>query len=183
MTTAMNPYDAPAASVETSSSFTDLEVATRGKRLVAAIMDGLYGLLFIAPGMALLLYGIFGVGDGDPASWLLQTQAGDPLHWSFIMGGALVAVGYLAWIWVTYRLVRENGWTLGKRSVGIRVVRPDGEKISVSRSFFLRNVLPNAIANVPLVGPFFGLLDHLFIFGKSQRCIHDYFADSLVVHD
>ena len=94
---------------------------------------------------------------------------------------SLVVSGYLAWLWVTYRLVRDNGWTLGKRSMGIRVVRPDGDTITVSRSFFLRNLLPNLIGTIPIVGGFFVLLDHLFIFGKAQRCIHDYFADSMVV--
>jgi uncharacterized RDD family membrane protein YckC len=95
------------------------------------------------------------------------------------LGIAVIAV--LALIGVTIYLVQKNGQTVGKKIVGIKVVRSDFSRASLGRIFWLRNVV-NAIPGViPFVGNFYGIVDHLFIFNDRRQCVHDKIADTLVV--
>mgnify|MGYP002787798774 FL=1 len=76
---------------------------------------------------------------------------------------------------------RSGGWTIGKRLVGIRIVRTDGSRASPARLFWLR-MFPLAFGLViPFVGWLVLLIDALFIFGAAQRCLHDLAADTIVV--
>jgi uncharacterized RDD family membrane protein YckC len=62
-----------------------------------------------------------------------------------------------------------NGQSIGKRLLGIRVVRMDGSPVSLARIVFLRNLVPELIgAGCSL----FGLVDACFIFADNQRCLH-----------
>jgi uncharacterized RDD family membrane protein YckC len=82
---------------------------------------------------------------------------------------------------ITIVLVARNGQTIGKRLIGIKVVRSNGEKAGFWRIFLLRNVV-NAIPSlIPFVGYAYVLTDHLFIFGESRQCLHDKIADTVVV--
>jgi uncharacterized RDD family membrane protein YckC len=82
---------------------------------------------------------------------------------------------------ITCVLVARNGQTIGKRLIGIKVVRSNGEKASFWRIFLLRNVV-NAIPSlIPFVGYVYGLVDTLFIFTESRQCLHDKIADTVVV--
>jgi uncharacterized RDD family membrane protein YckC len=92
--------------------------------------------------------------------------------------GMLVSlVGTVAWVWITTRSVVANGQTIAKRALGIKVVRTDGTPVSLSRIFWLRNVVNIVLGIVP----FYGLVDVLFIFGAGRRCLHDKIADTIVV--
>jgi uncharacterized RDD family membrane protein YckC len=98
--------------------------------------------------------------------------------------GALVAIvglvtlaGFVAWCWFTIKYVRENGQSIAKRILGIKVVRSDGEAITLGRIFWMRNFLNALISIVPL----YGLVDALFIFSESRQCLHDKLADTIVV--
>ncbi|RPE79921.1 RDD family protein [Vulcaniibacterium tengchongense] len=90
---------------------------------------------------------------------------------------ALVALA----IWQLVLLARE-GQTLGKRWVGIRIVRSDYSRARLARIFWLRGVVPGVIGQIPYLGPAFGLANVLWIFGVERRCLHDYIADTLVVN-
>jgi uncharacterized RDD family membrane protein YckC len=77
--------------------------------------------------------------------------------------------------------VHKNGQTIGKRIVGIKVVRTDFSRATLGRIFWLRNVVNAIPGAIPYVGNVYGLVDHLFIFGESRQCVHDKIADTVVV--
>jgi uncharacterized RDD family membrane protein YckC len=80
-----------------------------------------------------------------------------------------------------------NLWTLhrhraslGKLSLGLRIVRTDGSEAELWRIVFLRWLPVTVIGAIPYLG-FLTLVDALFIFGSARRCVHDYAADTVVV--
>jgi uncharacterized RDD family membrane protein YckC len=73
--------------------------------------------------------------------------------------------------------MRRNGQSIGKKMLAIKVVRSDGTPASLARLIWLRNVLSWIISLIPL----FVLIDNLFIFGERRQCLHDKFADTIVV--
>jgi uncharacterized RDD family membrane protein YckC len=75
-------------------------------------------------------------------------------------------------------LAAQHGQSLGKRMLGIRVVRSDGSKADAVRIILLRNVVPGFIN---FACSLFGLVDALFIFTQERRCLHDIIADTKVV--
>jgi uncharacterized RDD family membrane protein YckC len=176
-TTANNNYAPPRSRVEDPAAAPiEFELATRGSRLGAAILDSLImaGPLFV---VIVSAFSRIGVARGPTAPFRV---------WSSILahpGPALYAGGAieLALIAVTTVLVYRNAQTIGKKLCGIKVARLDGSRATLARIFFLR-YLPSAILNViPVVKYFYGLPDCLFIFGQARRCIHDYIAGTIVI--
>ena len=92
-------------------------------------------------------------------------------------GGVVAWIGLLVWAWFTYKFVKENGQSIAKKMLGIKVVRSDGSAASVGRIFWLRNVVNGVLSIIPL----YGLIDALLIFGETRKCIHDKIADTSVV--
>jgi uncharacterized RDD family membrane protein YckC len=99
----------------------------------------------------------------------LMSTMGVPFAFGGLIGGLLV------------ELVAQASWgqSIGKRLVGIRVMRLDGSEIELWRLILLRNVVLHVVGQ--LCG-LIGLIDALWIFGDQQRCLHDYLADSIVVN-
>lgn len=160
-----NPYAAPLAPVESAAAPDELEKASRGIRLGAAIIDSLlYGLCFVPGYIALAVEEVspFGV-IGNSVSAVLA-----------VVG--MVLFGYNLW------LLHEQGQTLAKKWLGIHIVRVDGNRATLGRVFGLRMLAPSLIGAIPLLGPLFSLLDALAIFGQDKRCIHDLMADTIVVN-
>lgn len=62
-----------------------------------------------------------------------------------------------------------------------KIVDENGQIPPIGPLFFRRYIILWAIAYVPFVGGFIGLLNPLFIFGKEKRCIHDYLAGTYVI--
>jgi uncharacterized RDD family membrane protein YckC len=91
-----------------------------------------------------------------------------------------LVVGFALGIY-TLVLLYRSGQTIGKKIVGIRIVRTDGSRAGLLRILGLRYIVPGVISAIPLLGFFFALADALVIFGEQRRCIHDYIADTIVV--
>jgi uncharacterized RDD family membrane protein YckC len=162
-----NPYAPPNAAVDDIPS-ENLELAGRGVRLVAAILDGLIaGLMIYVPGLVVAFAtGAFEQLD-QPEPDL--GQLGLPLF--------VCLMGFVAWAWITLLLVARYGQTMAKRMLEIRVVRSDGSQASLGRIFWLRNVVNGLLGVIPL----YGIVDVLLIFGARRQCIHDLIADTIVV--
>lgn len=163
-----NPYAPPTAEVsdvaDTQEAF---EQAERGTRFGAATVDGLIAILIFVPV-------IFSIGTTGLATANLGAA---------ILSGA----GFLSLIMVigvtvyTIQLVNRNGQTIGKKLLGIKVVRSDGSRASLGRIFWLRNVVNALPGLIPFVGNVYVLIDHLFIFGEKRQCLHDKIADTIVI--
>jgi uncharacterized RDD family membrane protein YckC len=142
--------------------------AERGTRLVAALLDGLViAVMVYAPAFAgALIAGASAPGvDGGPSAGAL------------LGGVGLGVIGFAVWCAITVKYVKQNGQTIGKKLVAIKVVRSDGTAATLGRIFWLRNLVNGLIC----IAPFYALVDHLFIFGESRQCLHDKIADTIVV--
>ncbi|GAB2534244.1 hypothetical protein GCM10027065_02300 [Rhodanobacter koreensis] len=167
-----NPYAAPAAVVDDVAAWDahDLEnrKSGRGKRLGAALLDGLVSLIWILP----IIWGATmatGVRQGlKPAS---------PMVGLIVLGLALL-IGVFV---VNCIMIHRSGQTIGKRALDIAIVRTDGNRVGLARYIFLRVVPVILIGLIPVVGRLVNLVDPLLIFGKERRCLHDLIADTIVV--
>lgn len=167
-----NPYAAPAAVVDdVQGRFEgDLESrkASRGKRLGAALLDGVINVVWLAP----FIMGAV-MADGVKAG----TKSAGPMI-------ALVALGcilLLALIVINCVMIHRTGQTIGKRTLDIAMVRSNGNRMGLLRYIFLRVLPLGVLGAIPLVGRFVGLIDVLLIFGAERRCLHDLIADTIVI--
>lgn len=177
-----NPYAPPGSDLNTGlPSGGDAELADRGTRLGAAMIDGLLVSIPLLPvfGVALYLMARFHVpGDGEA---LANAQPGQALIATLVGVGAvggLAALGIAIYQWV---LISRTGQSLGKKWLGIRIERIDGARLTFGTGVFLRNWVPKLIGSVPYMGALFQLIDCLFIFRDDRRCIHDHIAGTRVV--
>jgi uncharacterized RDD family membrane protein YckC len=160
-----NPYAPPQATVDDVVDASDTAAAAdRGTRLGASILDGV-----IAGGMVLV--GLL------LAALVAKTSGPGPDSTALVMPGILGFSGIGVWCWLTYKYVKANGQSIGKKLLGIKVVRRDGSPVSVARIFWLRNVVNGVLGVIPL----YGIIDSVFIFAESRQCIHDKLADTIVV--
>ncbi|WLT30316.1 RDD family protein [Geothrix sp. PMB-07] len=149
----------------------DVEAATRLSRLGAALIDGLVSFAPVGAVAVLLPVALLGGKLGALLGVLVVA--------------AVVALGVLI---TQIVLLAGHGQTIGKKVLGIRMITSDGSTPSIWRVFFLR-WLPFAVvaAVVQLVlkvqgsGGLIHLLDVVFIFQPTRRCLHDLFADTHVI--
>jgi uncharacterized RDD family membrane protein YckC len=160
-----NRFAPPRTNVEDIAATDGPQLASRAQRFAGALIDGLFALA-VSLAVMLPLYGL------AYARMMSQSKLS-------------VLPGLLAYLAIVYAI---EGWflyqrsqSLGKMAMGLRIVRVDGSPASFGRIFGLRLVLFGLIGFVPLIGPFFGIIDALFIFGSSRRCLHDFAADTIVV--
>ena len=175
---AQNPFAPPRALVADSPD-ADIErvLATRGSRLAAALIDGL------ALGGVVAIIGIV-AAIALPAYVSYQRRAGgDPTQQGpgMVLVGLLAFAAVLALFVVNGVLVYRYGQTIGKRAMGIRVVRTDGSRVAFGRFVFLRWLPLFVVGLIPWLGYLSGLVDSLLIFRDSRQCLHDNIADTLVV--
>lgn len=165
-----NPYAPPRATVlDIADPNASVVPADRGTRLVATILDGIViaAMVYMPFMVAAIMAGVIGRATG----------VGNDVGPLFLAVGSLGIVGFIVWCLLTIKYVRSNGQTIGKKILGIKVVRTDGSAISLGRIFWLRNVVNGLISIIPL----YGIIDALFIFGESRQCVHDKIADTSVV--
>src|SRR5262245_16726285 len=160
-----NPYAPPAAVLEDIPVVTaSPNLAERLTRFFSSLVDGIaFAVLVYVP----LFFGIFaGRGSDDTAMGI----------------GALGAfLGFLVCLGLTIKFVYDNGQSIGKKLLGIKVVRVDGSRASAARIIFLRNGVVGLIGAIPYIGMIFSFVDALFIFSDDRRCLHDRIADTIVV--
>ncbi|AKJ00931.1 putative RDD family membrane protein YckC [Archangium gephyra] len=144
----------------------ELPLASPGARLAATLVDRLASALPIAG--AALLGVLLGRGrtEEEVASLLLV----------LVMGGMLASLSMVAW---QLYLLLTTGQSLGKRLLGIQVVRTDGSPVELGRLLLLRNLVP-AVLIFPTFG-LFALANALPVLTAGRRCLHDHLADTKVV--
>jgi uncharacterized RDD family membrane protein YckC len=164
---ALNPYAAPADEIGSGAAVGgDRPLASRGSRLAAAIIDGLCVSIVNVP--VLMAAGLLRF-DGTSL----------PLSRTVLAAG----LGFIVFT-IVQGLFLLSGQTIGKRLLGLRMVDvQSGEPAPIGRLLGMR-YLPLSLASlIPIVGPFLGLVDALFIFRGDRRCFHDHLASTRVIAD
>jgi uncharacterized RDD family membrane protein YckC len=93
------------------------------------------------------------------------------------VGGGLLLMLPVAWLYEALLTSGPRGATLGKRAVGVRIVRADGAQLSFGRAT-ARHFLKAMIT--PMVPFAIGYL--LAAFPSGKRALHDFMADTLVIY-
>ena len=163
-----NRFAPPAAHVEDVEASREFELARRGVRLLAAIVDG-----FAVAGLYWAVSATLFRGQFE----LVRTGAMSVFAWI----ACAVLLTYACYLAINGYLLHARGQTLGKRLFDIRIVRSDGSKASLVRLAGLRYVFSHAVGMLPLLGQLFILTDLLCIFRESRQCLHDNIADTIVV--
>lgn len=158
-----NPFAPPQAHVADVGVSGQPVQATRMSRFLAALVD-------VAIQVGVLMV----VNLALPWS-MFNPNAG--------FGMALVngLIGFAIFLAINGVLLARQGQTVGKKLLGVRIVRTDGSRADAVRLIGLRYAVGFAITMLPFVGIVYGLLDCLFIFGSARRCIHDHIAGTIVV--
>lgn len=162
---AANPYAPPEAQLAIrGAAVPRADLASRGTRLGAKLIDGVV--------LGVVVFAVVMAGTAGGAS--PDGQFGGSMMAVMVLAFALV-LGLQAW------LLHRHGQTIGKKLLGIRIVRGDLSRCGLRRIVFLR-VLPFSLVGlIPLIGPAVGLVDALMIFGDDHRTLHDRVADTVVV--
>lgn len=171
--------DATAASTPLAAA-PEPELADRGVRLGAFLLDYMLSVLVMLPGALIIGPAFVGlvlaVARGEQPD-LNAIDAG-----SFLLGLLVLASGGFALLVVQVVMLSTRGQTIGKRLLGIRVVRyPDASPAGFVHAWFLRNFVRGLIQVLPWVGFLFFIVNCCFIFREDRRCIHDFIAGTKVV--
>ena len=131
------------------------QLATRGERLVAQILDG----LSLAPGLGLMFLGFSEHEEGIAIFGLLL----------------LGIVGLIQIILLT------RGATIGKSSQQIVVVDGTNFMPVGFGKMLVRALLPGIFGLIPYIGFVIQIADVLYIFGEGNQCLHDRMNNTCVV--
>ncbi len=174
-TESSNLYAPPKSAVKDVGGDKAFELASRVSRLAAVILDGILGFICFTPAYVANMALLAQQARGNPMMvWISLAKTGT---WFYV--GLLGALVVLA---IDLILLARNGQTIGKKLLGIKVVRVDGSPVSLFRVFFLRYVCNTILTLIPLAGSLYSLVDCLMIFSESRRTVHDRIADTIVVN-
>lgn len=162
-----NPYAAPQARVADLQTPLSRELASRGTRFGAAMIDW---LAYVVPAAILWSVVFTALRNGHAPQATATTTL-------IVVSLLLVAVMVANLI-----LVIQSQQTIGKKLLKIQIVRGDGSACSPLRIIFLRGFVTGLLSAIPFVGGFVALLDPLLIFRDNRRCLHDDIADTTVVN-
>jgi uncharacterized RDD family membrane protein YckC len=139
-------------------------VAGIGSRFMAALVDSVVIVLLEALAYLLMYLIFFSTGNAHWSTWLVAV---------FSLVGFLFLWGYYLFFELLW-----NGQSLGKRWVGLRVIRSDGMPITLSES-----LVRNVIRLVDFLPVAYGVgLVSMFI-GSQSRRLGDLAAGTLVIYD
>lgn len=161
----LNPFAPPQSQVQDFQplSSAGLELASRGRRFAGSLIDFILVGGFVAITSIIFSVNLAGLSD-NPLSALV----------GFGLGFASVVI-------LQSYLLATRGQSLAKIILKMRILRPDGSRVSAGRIIGLRYFVPGLINGIPMVGWIFSLVNPLMIFRSSRRCLHDDIADTIVV--
>jgi uncharacterized RDD family membrane protein YckC len=164
-----NPYQTPNSKLIDKHSMDELDsnnLASRGSRLLAIVIDGLIGMLLAIPFWLL-------TGTWD------RLSSNQQLPFSYTLMG--IIYGFIGFSLVHYYFLNKSGQTIGKFILGIKIVGCDN-KLKGATHLLLKRYLPMSVVSIiPIAGSLLMLVDSLFIFRKNKRCVHDLIAGTKVV--
>lgn len=165
------------------------ELAERGTRLGARLIDWGLEILAAVPGMLML--------GGEFAQLVVAAARGQKPDLEQMdlqklgIGVLVLLVGSLTLLVIQIVMLSTRGQSIGKRILGIRVVLiADGRPAGFVNAWVLRELLITIIgAMLSIVIPFVGIAlrfgfhitDWCMIFRDDRRCLHDQIAGTRVV--
>lgn len=163
-----NPYRAPAAAIVDNAL--DGEIAGRGERLAAAIVDVLILLAILLP---VMFFGGYFRQVMDTATSGRPMSLATELAWGLVSLVVFFAIqGYPLY---------ATAQTWGKRVLKVRIVGLDGQRLPFGRLIALRYLPMQGVGLVPWMGPLLSIVNVLLIFRADHRCGHDLVAGTKVV--
>lgn len=150
-------------------------LAGRGSRLGAYLLDQMFVLILVMPG----LWQLFQPFMKDLEAG--RTPTPEELIAQLAPVLPLLIIPVLAFVIVQIVLLVKRGQTVGKMLLGVRIVKLDGSAAGFVSVILMRGLLPALIGGIPMVGGFFSLINVLLIFREDRRCIHDLMAGTVVV--
>jgi uncharacterized RDD family membrane protein YckC len=154
----------------------DGELASRVERLGAWLLDSLFAMICLTPLLLCIPFAILSAAVND-RDW--QHLAATP---GMALGLGIAGLALLALSVVQIAMLSTRGQTIGKRIVGIRVVRfADGERAGFTRAWLVRDFARGMLCAIPQFGQIFWLVDLCFIFRADRRCLHDLMAGTKVI--
>jgi uncharacterized RDD family membrane protein YckC len=146
------------------------------RRVGAAVVDG-----FIITTVALIIMAPLGVG-------FFANRNGSSTGFFALVAALFVAMLVIAVVALAYAplmMARTNGQTIGRMATGIRVVRANGQPITLGfaaiREVAVKALLVNAVAG-GLTGGLAPLLDILWpLWDDENRALHDMVVDTRTV--
>lgn len=157
------------------------QLAGRGRRLGAALLDTFLGFASIVPGVIWLVSNIAAAADQN-----IQVPEEPDLEFLLQFGLGpivLMAVPMLILLLVQAWLLSTRGQSIGKKILRIRIVRTNGAAAGFTHAFLLRSFVMHMIGSIPVVGGVISFVDPLLIFREDRRCIHDLIAGTIVVDE
>ncbi len=161
-----NPYETPKADLGRGNDEDDHELAGRGSRLGAYLIDSVILIIVSVP----LLFAI---------GYIEYLEQGVQPPATMIIG--LAAVVFLLWVAIHGYFLYTYGQTVGKRMVGIKITDLHGDLPNFGTLVGLRFLTIRIIKQIPIIGAVFGIVNVLFIFRADRRCIHDHIARTKVL--
>jgi uncharacterized RDD family membrane protein YckC len=165
---AANPYAPPQADLNIQRAPEDAELASLGERLGAAVIDAI--IMVVVVMVPIIIF------YGGWSEWMEDASSE-----SFAFSLASTGFSYLMYVVVNGYLLAKNGQTVGKKMLDIKIVRTDGSQASFVRIVAVRALFENALLLIPVVDIWLWLIDVLFIFRRSRKCLHDTVADTIVI--
>jgi uncharacterized RDD family membrane protein YckC len=163
-----NPYSAPQGELKDMSIQTG-NLASLGSRFGAAFIDGI--IMMIVAMVPLILF------FGGWSAYVVKAAAA-----GVMFKVSLAIFGFLVYVVVNSYFLAANGQTVGKKLVGIKIVRTDGSTPPLPHILLRRQGPISLIQMIPFVGPLLGLIDVVMIFRGSRQCVHDQIADTCVIN-
>jgi len=163
----ISPYQPPSAPIaDPTGEEEDFELADRGTRLLAYLADG---LIFAIPIFFVIAFAGFDAFENEEDT---------------LMGliGLFMIVWFLGLFVINMVLLYRHGQTIGKRWLSIKIVRVDRSRAGLRRIIFLRALPIGILSSIPVIGNIIFWVDALLIFRTSRRCLHDLFADTIVIN-
>jgi uncharacterized RDD family membrane protein YckC len=142
-------------------------LASLSDRFLASLIDGLISNI-PATLITMILF-----GANNPLDIFRGRNFPITLVWLFLFE--------LIFILVNWKLLYNNGQTIGKKYMGIKIVSLDNSLPPFTKSYGARYLAPALIGLIPIIGSIFAFADILFIFTDKRRCLHDRIAGTKVI--
>lgn len=155
-----------------SAGAVNLPYASRGKRFVARLLDD---FVLRLPFMAIMIGGVvMAEASGRGRNNELFAIGG-------MLAGMLLMFLFLCFQWY---LIATTGASLGKRWLGLKIVRLDGGPVGFVDGVLLREWVIGGmvfVGNFLYLGCCVALVDGLMIFAEDRRTLHDHIASTTVI--